>query len=424
MSSGVVQAFDRLISLGNLQVGSYTDSKEDLVRSLDRVRRFLLEIGSPQKKLSFVHIAGTSGKGSVANYLHEILHADGRKVGTYTSPHTTTYLERFRTEEKLIDPALLTSCINELFTAYEKHLAKYPDSLSYFELSTCLAFYAFAKAGMEWCVLETGCGGRWDATNVIQAPTVAVITNIDKDHTEILGNSLSLIAFEKAGIIKRGSTVFCGETRPTLKKIFMNEAVEKATALFFVPPPSAKKVPDALGRHQQHNAALAEAAAKELGIKEEVIAKALEHTQPLPCRFETIQQEPLIILDGAHNVAKMKTTITLMQRLGEKAHIIFGCTATKDAEAMIDLLLPVAKTITTTRFTTTSRKASNPAILLSKIPKAKRANFFLDPLEAIRYVQSIAQDRPILATGSLYLAGELRTLWIPESQILKNRSSF
>lgn len=424
MSSDFVQAFERLVSLGNLQLKTYTDSKEELARSMDRVRQFLLELGSPQKKLSFVHVAGTSGKGSVANYLHEILHADDRKVGTYTSPHTTSYLERFRTGELLIDPKLLTECIDEVIVVYQKQLAKHPDPMSYFELSTCLAFYAFAKAGMEWCVLETGCGGRWDATNVIQAPTVAVITNIDKDHTEILGNSLSLIAFEKAGIIKRGSTVFCGETRPALKKIFMNEAVEKATALFFIPPPSAKKVPDALGRHQQHNAALAEAAARELGISDDVIKKAFDETRSLPCRFETIQNEPLVILDGAHNVAKMKSTIALMQQLGEKAHIIFGCTATKDAEAMIDLLLPIAKTITTTRFTTTARKASNPALLLSKIPKAKRANFFLDPFQALAYTQSIAQKRSVLVTGSLYLAGELRSHWITEDQILKKRSSF
>lgn len=424
MSSDFAQAFGRFISLGNLQLQPSMSVKEEREKTLDRVRRFLFELGTPQKKLSFIHIAGTSGKGSVANYLHEILHADGRTVATYVSPHTTSYLERFRVGEKLIDPEFLLTCLRETTTAYEKLLAKNPEPLSYFELSTCLALYAFAKSGVQWCVIEATCGGRWDATNVIPAPAVAVITNIDKDHTDILGNSLAEIAAHKAGIIKRGSTVFCGETRPALKKIFMNEAVEKATALFFVPPSSAQKVPDTLGRHQQHNAALAEAAAKELGISEATIAKAFAQTKPLPCRFETIQQKPLIILDGAHNVAKMRSTIALMQTLGEKAHVIFGCTASKDAETMIHLLLPVAKTITTTRFTTTARKASNPAVLLSKIPKAKRANFFLDPFEAMRYVQSIAQDRPIVATGSLYVSGELRSLWISEKDILKNRSSF
>ncbi len=403
---------------------SYTDNPKELARSLERVKLLLSKLGDPHKKLEIIHVAGTSGKGSVVNYLHEILRADGKKVASYTSPHTTSYLERFRVNDRLIDPKLLTDCIDELYEAYQKLLAEDPDELSFFELSTVLAFLAFQRAGADWCVLETGCGGRSDATNIIATPRVAVITNIDKDHTEILGTALTDIAFEKAGIIKKGGVVFCGETRPVLKKVFMKEAVEKDAALFFVNPPSAKKVPSAYGRHQQHNAALAEAAALEIGVSPEVITTALQTIIPLPCRFETIQSKPLIILDGAHNLAKIKTTVDLIKSLNQSVHIIFGCTATKDAGGMLKMLQPVAKTITTTRFATNFRKAANPAVLLASVPKAKRAGFFLDHHEALAHVKKVAKSHAIVVTGSLYLAGEIRANWVTEEEILANRSSF
>ncbi len=424
MSTEFQTAYKKLLSLNNLQVHNYSDSPRELARSLDRVRSLLSALGNPEKKLEIIHVAGTSGKGSVVNYLHEILLADGKAVASYSSPHTTTYLERFRVNDKLIDPKLLAKSINELIATYEKMLAQEPDELSFFELSTCLAFYAFVQAGAKWCVLETGCGGRSDATNIILTPRVAVITNIDKDHTEILGTALTDIASEKAGIIKKGGMVFCGETRPALKKIFMREAVEKDAALFFVNPPSAKKVRSEFGRHQQHNAALAEAAALEVGVSPEVITKALETSRPLPCRFESMQIKPLIILDGAHNLAKMKTTVDLIKTIGQPVHIIFGCTATKDAIGMIKLLQPVAKTITTTRFDTTFRKAANPATLLADVSKAKRAGFFLDHSQALAHVKKIAKNQPIVVTGSLYLSGEMRENWITEEEIIANQTSF
>jgi dihydrofolate synthase/folylpolyglutamate synthase len=424
MTANFHTTYKKLLSLNNLQVSNYTDSPKELARSLKRVKSLLNRLGDPQKKLEIIHIAGTSGKGSVVNYLHEILRADGRSVASYTSPHTTSYLERFRVGDKLIDPKILIACIDELFEAYQKMLADEPDELSFFELSTVLAFFAFHRAGAEWCVLETGCGGRSDATNIIPTPRVAVITNIDKDHTEILGTALTDIAYEKAGIIKKGGVVFCGETRPVLKKVFMKEAVEKDAALFFVNPPSAKKVPNKYGRHQQHNAALAEAAALEVGVAPEVIVNSLQTTIPLPCRFEAIQTKPLIILDGAHNLAKIKTTVDLIKALNQPVHVVFGCTATKDAAGMLKLLSPVAKTITTTRFATNFRKVANPATLLASVPKAKRAGFFLDHAEALIYAKKIAKSSPIVITGSLYLAGEMRAAWVSEDEILAKHSSF
>ncbi len=417
-------AYEHFLSLSNLQLKAYSDSKVELQHSLERTEAFLEHLGAPQEKLKFVHVTGTSGKGSVCNYLHNILRTDKRSVATYSSPHTSSFLERFRVNDKLISPKKLQEYMHDIIRAYKDFLLLNKGTLSFFELSVCLALYAFEREGAEWCVLEVGCGGRYDATNIIPPPAVAVITNVDKDHTELLGNSLTKIAYEKAGIIKRGSTVFCGELRPSLKDIFKKEAIKHHAALFFMAPNADRFVDIDLGPHQQRNAQLASAAAEELGIPAATIKRALERTKLLPCRFETIQKKPLIILDGAHSPAKMQATAEQIKDLFGKAHIIFGAKAGKDSASMLEILAPVAKTITTTRFTSTFHKAENPATLFEGLPKQLKNDYFLDPFQAIHHVKKQAQpNEAIVVTGSLYLAGEVRKLWINEEEILKNQDS-
>lgn len=419
-------AIAQLLSLTNLQHRPFgSASKKDLKKSLERTEAFLTALGSPQDKLQFIHVGGTSGKGSVSKYMHEILVAAGKTVGTYTSPHTTTYLERFAINKTLISPVKLTSYIRDVITTYETFLAEGNEPLSFFELSTCLAIYTFEREHVEWCILEVGCGGRFDATNVIPAPAVAIITNIDKDHTELLGNSLSEIAFEKAGIIKKGSTVFCGENRQSLKKIFMDEAIKNNAALFFVGEPKEQFVDFDFGTHQQKNAFLALHSAEEIGIEKDLIKATLKKAIKLPCRFEFISKKPVIILDGAHSPVKCETTADRIKDLFGKAHIIFGSTATKDAKKMLKSLEPVAYSITTTRFSTTFKKASNPFQLKTYVKNAIPSKAFIDAQKALEYVQSIAKkNEPIVITGSLFLAGELREKWISEKDILQRTSSF
>jgi len=416
--------YEKLLSLTNLSVRPYTDSKTELKRSLERISTFLETVGSPEKKLKIIHVAGTSGKGSVVNMLREILHEDGRAVGAYLSPHTTTYLERFFYKDTLIDPEVLGKSMKHLLEKYEHFLNFHSTPLSFFELSTCLAFYALKQAGAEWLILETGCGGRFDATNIIPTPRVAVITNIGKDHTEFLGNTLSSIATAKAGIIKKGGTVFCGETRPSLKKIFCKEAIKQDSALFFVPPPSKRHVFEELGAHQQHNAAVCMKVARELGIEKKTIQAAFRKTKTLPCRFELIEDKPRIILDGAHSPKKIEATVTLVKTLPKPIHIVFGCTATKDAEGMLKILSKVATRITTTRFKTSFRKAALPHALIELVPEAKQSSAFLDFEDALKHAKKRSHGRgTIVVTGSLYLAGEIRSLWVSEEDILKSKSS-
>lgn len=424
MSHAFLKSYERLLSLNNLQLKQFSDSKAELQRSMKRLGAFLTQIGNPEKHLDFIHIAGTSGKGSVAAMVHQILVEDGQKVGTYTSPHTTSFLQRFQLQDGLMDPTVLKKHLDFILDEFEKFTAT-GEILSFFELATCLAIYAFKKQGVDWCILEAGCGGRWDATNIIPRPVVGIITNINKDHTDILGDSLSLIAFEKAGIMKKGSTVLCGETRPSLKKIFTKEAIKNQAALFFVPPPHKQKVAPELGRYQQHNAALAERAAREIGVEQNVIDRALKKFRQMPCRFETIQKNPQIILDGAHSPAKIASAVEHIKKLENPVHVIFGCAANKDTEKMVKHISTVATSVTTTRFTMTQRKAANPATLLSYVPKTKRGGYFLNPTEAMKAVKKQAKKGDVIVvTGSLFLAGEMRSFWISEDDILKNKSSF
>ena len=313
--SDFTTAYNRLLSLGNLVTKPYTDSKKELRTSMKRMRAFLDHLGAPDKSLTIVHVAGTSGKGSVTSMIRQILHADDRSVGSYTSPHTTSYLERFSLGDKLMDPANLAKAIDNVIERYTTFLHKESTPLSFFELSTAIALYAFAKQGVTWCVLETGCGGRFDATNVVHTTAASVITNIDKDHTEILGKSLTDIARAKAGIIKKNGTVFCGEMRPAIRKIFMKEAIKHSAALFFVHPPHKPILSDTLGAHQQHNAALAMAVCEELGISPDASKKALKTVQLMPCRFETMQTSPRVILDGAHSPAKIKALVRQLEKI-------------------------------------------------------------------------------------------------------------
>jgi dihydrofolate synthase / folylpolyglutamate synthase len=418
------EAYKKLISLSNLQTTSYSSSQQELEASLRRTKKLLRLVGTPEQHLRFIHITGTSGKGSTAYMVHEILRNSGISVGTYLSPHTTSYLERFLVNDRLIDPKIIIKGIEVMSSAYKKLLEE-ESPMSFFELSTVLSIYAMERAGAKYMVLEVGCGGRYDATNVIPAPEIAIITNINKDHTKLLGDTLAQIAYEKAGIMKKHSTVLCGELRPSLKKIFTKEAIKKSAALFFIPPPTENKVAAHMGAHQQHNAAFAERAAQELGIDQQVIDKTLTSIRPLPCRFETISTKPHIILDGAHSRAKMEATAAQLKELKGNIHVLLGHVTEKPGEEFIKLLAPLAKTIHTTRFTTSVRKAENPITLLKQVPKRKRGEAYLYPFTALKSIKKTLKSNDILiVTGSLYLAGELRSEWVSEEKILQSQSSF
>lgn len=420
-------AYQRLLSLQNIESPWKYNDRASLDASLVRLQQLLNRLQNPETSMRYIHVTGTSGKGSVTQLIHNMLRADGRTIASYTSPHTTTFLERFRVNDHLLDPDDLVDAIDDVLAAYQAHISDGLQPLSFFELATCIAFVAFTNAEVEWCVLEVGLGGRWDSTNIIPHKDVAVITNIDLDHTDVLGTTREAIAKEKAGIIVPGCEVVTGVSQPSVRAVIADAARRVYAPITFVRMPRRD--------HRLHNALIAASAAQLVGVPMTAIESALAHHQTLPCRFETVQTKPTVIVDGAHNLAKIQATVASLQTMHTPASsssrrrgsmsdttVIFGCKDSKDAKAMIRELAKIAKVIHTTRYRQGRGAPINPATLLAMVPKKLRGHAFLFADDARAYALAHAKPNDtILVTGSLYLAGEIRTYWTSEESVLRNR---
>ena len=305
--------------------------------------------------------------------------------------------------------------------------------LSYFDLTTAIALYYFAKKNVDWAILEVGCGGMYDATNVIPHKDVAVITNVGLDHTHLLGKTKSEIAKRKAGIITGKTNVFTAESSTNIRNIIQKKA--DATGSTFhctqVGKYSSTQMDlhgttftyngasfqtSALGEHQVKNAILAIDIASSLNIDEQAIKKGIA-TAKQPLRMQVISKKPLIILDGAHNPDKISSTISTLQQCNNSTiHIINGFSGNKDLSKMIKSLARLKPiSVACTRNTINHfRKVAHPAGLTKLWQKeAPKANIeqFLDPVDAFRWVQKKAKKSDIiLVTGSLFLASEIKQL--------------
>ena len=299
---------------------------------LERMEQILELLGNPQDKLSCIHVAGTNGKGSVCAILSSVLVSAGKKVGLYTSPHLFKYTERIQIcGEKIPD---------ETFAQYVFEISELADShgidLTEFEILTAIMFKYFLDNDVEIVVLETGLGGRFDATNVIKRNLCSIITHVDFDHTERLGNTIDKIAYEKAGIIKSGCTCIVFEG----KEVYYDVANEIGAALIVISPFESTENLALKGVHQQENLSLALAAIKTVfgEISQEIIDEGLKNVKH-PGRFQYIQEKNLII-DGAHNpngVNALKQSID-MYFPNQKRRFIFGCLKNKEYSKMLNSL--------------------------------------------------------------------------------------
>jgi len=404
-----------LESLLNLPITDYNQKIGDRSLYLARLGWFLNILNNPQNNFKFIHITGTAGKGSTVHYLHEILLAAGKKVGSYYSPHPTTDIERIRVNALYIDPDELTFLTEQLKPALTKAATESPFGIpSYFETFLALAFLYFKKQKCEYVILEAGLGGTHDATNIIKNPLLCAITNINYDHQEVLGKTLTKIATDKAGIIKKGCIFFTNEQRKPLLKIF----TEKCKKL---------QVPMILVKAEKPNQALAKAMAEKLNINPKYIIKGLTKNR-FSCRFEIIQENPKIIIDGSHNPIKLNFLANRIKTLKGKKIIIFGLAADKNLIDSLKKIVPLADVFLITRFLMTHRKSTNLKTIKKEILKIKpklKNQIFIDPNEALTYALKIATPADnIIITGSFFLAGHLRKHWISEEKILTKRQSF
>ena len=413
-----------LESIQNVKQDDYFVKKTGRSIFLKRTEHLLKFIGNPQHGPKFIHVAGTSGKGSVANMIQSILTEAGFKTGLFTSPYPTTSIEKIKIDSKFISLQEFVALIEELKPAIDK---TYQQSSygrpSYFEIFTAIGFLYFKRQHCDYVVLEVGLGGRHDATNVIKPPAVTVINKIDFDHTEILGHTLAEIAKEKAAIIKPRTTFFTTfKNNQKVLKLLQDTCVRQQAHFNLVGNPKRHYPLTLLGDHQQANAELAAAVARYFGIKETIIDRGLKKVK-LSCRAEVIQTKPLVILDGAHNSSKIKTTLKLIKNLTyKKLYLIIALTSDRNPAEVFGEIIKVADQIIVTRHLSLARRCYPPKLLANKLKTTKPIRLFLDPQQALDYALSQTKKNDlVLVTGSFYLAGILRQHWRREEQILTER---
>lgn len=374
---------------------------------LDNVRRLLGEMGLPAAGQKFIHVAGTNGKGSTCAFMHAILQAAGINAGLFTSPHLVHFGERIRDAQRMISPDEIAAGIARL----RARVAAWSPHPTFFELTLALALEWYAQRENAWVVLETGLGGRLDATNAI-TPAVSVITPIGRDHMEILGDTLAKIAAEKAGIIKPGVPVVTVRQDAEALEVIARTAAERGAPLTIVETPLESSGPVLSGPHQRWNAALAVAALRAAGFAcdHATIARGLQEVR-WPARFQRVR--PRLIIDGAHNpdAARVLAQTWQEQFPGQQAQVIFGAVAGKDTATVLREIAPIAASLA---FTPIDSPRTLSAESLRQIwdglglpprPVATHANL-ATALESV----SIDPSPPVLITGSLYLAGEALAL--------------
>ncbi len=371
---------------------------------LENIQRLVEALGvkvSGPDAPKFLHVAGTNGKGSVCAMLDACCRAGGLRTGLFTSPHLVTFRERMKINGAMIGEDEVAAGLTEIRAQVEG----WDHAPTFFEIATALALAWFQRRGAEVVVLETGLGGRLDATNVV-TPAVSVITRIDLDHQQWLGDSLPAIAIEKAGIIKPGRPVVTGPQADEVRVVMVQIAMWRGSELHFVVTPLARMELALAGSHQRWNAALAVHALEVagLGISGEAIAQGMSRVE-WPGRFQQIT--PRIVLDGAHNPASARRlTETWREVFGDKrATLILGVLQDKDLRGICEALLPIAgRVIALPVQNPRSATAQEICRALGEIAPRQECIAVRDLPAALRIAESMG--RRTLITGSLFLVGE------------------
>jgi dihydrofolate synthase/folylpolyglutamate synthase len=348
-----------------------------------------------------IHVAGTNGKGSVCAMIDSILRAQGCRSGLFISPHLVTFRERIRVNGEMISEEAVAKGL----TTIRDLVANWDPHPTFFEVTTALALKYFFEAKIEIVILETGMGGRLDATNAVQS-NVSVITRIDFDHEKWLGQSLRKIATEKAGIIKQKIPVLSATQRPEAEEVIRARAAGCEAPLQFVTASYDQTAIGLAGSHQKHNAALAIAAlrAAKIDIDESAIARGLA-TVEWPARFQRWDERTII--DGAHNPGAARVLAETWQETfgDQKATLILAVLSDKDLSAICEALSSISDYIFLPKIR--SERAASPqelANVLSTITPSLPYSITPSIAEALAFAR--AKSNPILITGSLHFAGE------------------
>ncbi|WML45563.1 folylpolyglutamate synthase/dihydrofolate synthase family protein [Neobacillus sp. PS3-40] len=406
---------------------------------LKRMEWMMEKLGNPEKELKTVHIGGTNGKGSTVTFLRSILQAGGYTIGTFTSPYIEQFNERISVNGIPIsdeDIIRLTNVIRPLADEMEETEFGGPTE---FEVVTAMSFYYFSKLHpVDIVLFEVGLGGRFDSTNII-SPLLSIITNIGLDHTNILGNSYEDIAFEKAGIIKRDTPIITAAKQPGALKVIKEQALKMNAPLFrinqeftisshkslargesFTVNINGDQTMDQLeiamiGQHQTENAALAVIAGQYLNqisavsIDNQDIRVGLKHAF-WPGRFEVISENPLVIIDGAHNDEGVTALVhELSSRFkGRMIHIVFAALKDKKLDKMIGSLDEIAEQITFVSFDYPRAASANDLFELSQSSNKSVGDEWETTIT--QELTDLPNDHLLVITGSLYFISRVKPL--------------
>ncbi len=413
---------------------------------LERVRYILAELSDPHQQLKVIHIGGTNGKGSTAAFTASILREAGFKTGLYTSPYLESFTNRMAVDGQDVAEDVLVSLVEKVKPIVEEMAdASGLGPATEFEVVTTLAFLYFAQVEVDYLVLEVGLGGRLDATNVVEAPLVSVVTNVSLEHVDILGDTVGKIAFEKAGIIKKGVPVLTASRDPEVLEVLRQRATECNSSLYMVGEdvtflqgkwdlkgqtfhyqglkgPLADLFIPLLGEHQAVNAVTALAAVELAGVQlpEEAIRGGLKKTY-WPGRLEVLKEDPVVIIDAAHNYDGMKSLSRALHEYFPKEGlvVVIGILKDKSIREILRLLIPAAEQFIITRALHPTRAADPKAVADEARRLTSKPVVAVDDLgEALKKGRDLAAGGGILCvTGSFYTISEARRLIVEEKII-------
>jgi len=418
----------------------------------------LNRFGNPQERFPSIHVAGTSGKGSVALMTGEILRASGLHVGVHVKPYVQSATENITIDGKYIscdDYAGLIEKVKPVLAKMTPEEYSRYGPMTWSEVTKLLPLLSFAEEAVDYGVVEAGVGGREDLTNVLK-PEVSVITSVGMDHAELLGGTIDIIAHQKAGIIKPGVPSVTAVRQKAALEVIAAEAVRLRSKLSILGRDFKVRVRRVgldttefdyksegrrlervtvgmVGRHQVVNAAVAITAVDVMkrhgrNVDESSIRTALSGAR-LPGRFELVQESPPVILDVAHNVQKIGVLMNVLAEVfGErKITFVIGFLEGKDARRMVGQLARSARHLVFTNPTVRGKKPIEPELLKRLAGKLTKATAFVDPepRSAMERAIGLAGDKGVVcATGSLYLIGEIRGRWVDDREVAVRRTSY
>lgn len=392
-TTAIAWLFEQFPSYQNVGASAYKPGLKNTLSLLER-------LGNPEKNLRFIHVAGTNGKGSTCAFIASFLQQNGFRVGLFTSPHLVDFRERIRINGQKIS--------EEQVVAFCNKVAQLPSTPSFFEITLAMALVYFEQEECDYVVLETGMGGRLDATNVV-TPLVSVITNIGMDHQAFLGNSLTEIAVEKAGIIKERTPVICGEERPALQEIFQSKAAGLKAPIRFQHG-DVKATCEELPLYQRNNAALALEVLSALAISTEKLDPVdtwnhLFVATGFLGRLTPSTKFPKLYYDASHNAAGLEATLKTLSSMGkDNIMVVFGASNDKALEHLSKS--PVKQWVFCEFSNDRSYRGQHLQETIEKLSLTE-VHYAADVNQGIEKALKLRQeDSTILVTGSFFLLSD------------------